>query len=95
MKQYISILAILCLAAISSDTYAQQKGHGKNINPDKVFEKLDADKDGKISKEEVDKADRPRMKENFSKIDADGDGFISKEELKKMLEQRRQAQSDK
>lgn len=90
MKQYIFILAILCLATAGSGTYAQQKGRGKNINPDKAFEKLDTDKDGKISKEEVDKADRPRLKENFSKIDADGDGFISKEEFKKMMDKRRE-----
>lgn len=84
------MLAILTLAICSGDTiHAQQKGRGKNIDPDKVFEKLDADKDGKISKEEVDKADRPRLKENFSKIDADGDGFINKEEFKKMVEKRR------
>jgi Ca2+-binding EF-hand superfamily protein len=96
MKQYIPILVIFLFAICCADpTYAQQKGRGKNIDPDKVFEQLDADKDGKISKEEVDKTDRPRLKENFYKIDADSDGFISKEEFKKMIEQRRQARNNK
>jgi len=86
------MLVIITLAISNPDTTtAQQKGRGKNIDPDKVFEKLDTDKDGKISKEEVDKADRPRLKENFSKIDTDNDGFISKEEFKKMVEKRREA----
>ncbi len=96
MKQYIPILAIFSFAICCADAAsAQQKGRGKNIDPDKVFEKLDVDKDGKISKDEVDKADRPRLKENFSKIDADSDGFISKEEFNKMIEQRKQVRNNK
>ncbi|MBW7912166.1 MAG: EF-hand domain-containing protein [Taibaiella sp.] len=91
MKQYISMLVIILAINNPDTTIAQQKGRGKNIDPDKVFEKLDTDKDGKINKEEVEKADRPRLKENFSKIDADSDGFISKEEFKRMVEKRREA----
>lgn len=56
-----------------------------------MFEKADANKDGKLSKEEAPE----RMKENFAKIDANGDGQLTPEELKKAWEARRQAWADR
>jgi Ca2+-binding EF-hand superfamily protein len=56
-----------------------------------MFEKADANKDGKLSKEEAPE----RMKENFAKIDANGDGQLTPEELKKAREARRQAWADR
>ena len=46
---------------------------------DDVFARLDADKDGKISKAEASKG--PRLSKNFDVIDADHDGFVTKAEL--------------
>ncbi|WP_420554311.1 hypothetical protein [Neptuniibacter marinus] len=45
----------------------------------KVFNKLDADQDGKISQEEA--KNYPKLVEGFDKIDADSDGFLSPEEF--------------
>ena len=42
----------------------------------RMFEQVDANKDGRLSKEELPE----RMRGNFSRVDADGDGFISKAE---------------
>ena len=44
------------------------------------FNAADGDKDGKLSREEVEKA-FPYMAENFTKLDKDGDGFLSWEEF--------------
>src|SRR5207247_171536 len=44
---------------------------------------LDANKDGKLTKDEVPE----RMQGFFTRADADGDGIVTKEELTKMAEQ--------
>ena len=49
---------------------------------DRVMER-DADKDGKISKEEAGE----RMAGMFERMDADSDGFVTKTELEKMAQQ--------
>ena len=49
-----------------------------------MFEKADANKDGKLSQEEAPE----RLKQNFSKIDGDGDGQLTPEELKKAWQER-------
>ncbi|MCV2884015.1 calmodulin [Aestuariibacter sp. AA17] len=41
---------------------------------------IDADQDGKISKEEA--STHPMLKEQFADLDTNGDGFITKDELK-------------
>jgi Ca2+-binding EF-hand superfamily protein len=43
----------------------------------RVFDRLDVNKDGKISKDEA----RGLLKEHFNQVDRNGDGFISREEL--------------
>ena len=51
---------------------------------DAVFARLDADKDGRISRAEAAKG--PRMSRNFERIDADHDGYVSRAELSAALE---------
>ncbi len=51
---------------------------------DEIFQDLDANKDGKISKDEA----RGRVKENFDKIDLNKDGFIDRNELLKAASER-------
>lgn len=50
---------------------------GERPSPEQMLQRLDADKDGKISKAEAPE----RMAENFDRRDTDGDGFLTKEEL--------------
>src|SRR5947209_1325742 len=64
-------------------------------DPEAIFKSADADKDGKVSKDEFKKfmANRPRFKDNpdlidrvFERLDTDKDGFLSLEEFKKLNE---------
>jgi Ca2+-binding EF-hand superfamily protein len=73
---------------------------------DKLFDKMDADGDGKVSKEEFKKffaqlgqkrlggkgkLGKGRLAGRlFDKLDSDGDGFLTKEEFKKLPEVRQQ-----
>ena len=93
VNKMVSIVTTVIVLATAPAAIAQQeKGH-RPPPPEKVIERLDTDKDGKISKAEADKAERGRMKEHFDKIDSNGDGFIEAKELgdfhKKMRENRR------
>ena len=52
---------------------------GGRPSVDQLLELMDANKDGKLSKDEV----KGPLQQNFSKIDSNKDGFISKDEIKK------------
>ncbi|HZN34436.1 MAG TPA: hypothetical protein VFB80_11480 [Pirellulaceae bacterium] len=52
-------------------------GGAPQANPRQFFDRLDANKDGKLSKEELPE----RMREGLARLDADGDGSISPDEL--------------
>lgn len=54
-----------------------------------MFEKTDVDKDGFLSKEEMESSHRARMEEMFNKTDLDKDGKLSPEELQKGRESMR------
>ncbi len=56
-------------------------GGPDRMDPKQIFAALDADKDGKLVKDEL----PDRFAERFSLIDADGDGGITEEELTKIL----------
>ncbi|MDO6596706.1 EF-hand domain-containing protein [Oceanihabitans sp. 2_MG-2023] len=55
----------------------QQKERGERPDTAQILAQMDADKDGKISKEEA----KGPLQEQFSKIDTNQDNYISKEEL--------------
>jgi Ca2+-binding EF-hand superfamily protein len=50
---------------------------GGQFNPREAFGRMDTNKDGKLSKDELPE----RMRENFARLDANGDGFLSEEEM--------------
>ena len=52
----------------------------KNTTKSTVFNDLDANKDGKLSRDEV--ASDPRLSRDFDTLDTDRDGYLSKRELK-------------
>ena len=54
-------------------------GGAGGFNPQAMFQRMDADGDGKLSPEEA----PGRLKENFSTADTDGDGFLTSDELQK------------
>jgi len=78
------LMILGALAATLSFASAQEKpkrGDGPPVPPE-VLEKFDADKDGKLSKEEREAARAAREKE----FDKDGDGKLNDEERKAMRE---------
>ena len=84
MKKLLNIIGLIVVSSMITNAAPTENDKTNNVPPPKlninqVFEKLDTNNDGKISKDEA----RGRIKENFDKIDADKDGFVSKEEAKK------------
>lgn len=78
------LMILGALAAAASFASAQEKpkrGDGPPVPPE-VLEKFDADKDGKLNKEEREAARAAREKE----FDKDGDGKLNDEERKAMRE---------
>jgi len=77
-KIKISLLLFACMAFSLSAKH--HKGHGPGMKGPmhgKMLEKMDTDKDGKISKTEW----QAHHDEMFAKLDADKDGSITKDEF--------------
>jgi Ca2+-binding EF-hand superfamily protein len=55
----------------------------KGGDPREFFSRLDANKDGKLSKDEMPE----RLRENFARLDSNGDGFVSLEEFGQVMRQ--------
>jgi Ca2+-binding EF-hand superfamily protein len=82
-KRMISAFVAAGLAAmtLAAPAFAEDDAHDARIakRVDDVFARLDADKDGKISKAEASKG--PRLSKKFDAVDADHDGFVTRAEL--------------
>jgi Ca2+-binding EF-hand superfamily protein len=72
----ISIMgaAIILLASVSA--YADHHHGGKH------FDKIDADHNGELTREEMTKAATERASKHFDHVDENKDGVVSKEEMK-------------
>jgi hypothetical protein len=106
MRQFI--LASFAAVVIGMGAVADDKpgagqgkpGAGRGQMLLKLFEKADANGDGKLSLEEfknaLEKAPKGKLKDHpelaeklFKRIDANGDGFITRDEMQKFLEKRK------
>ena len=91
-----SLAAMLLIGLFSTaGAVAQEKTIGKKPDGEKMFAKIDIDKDGKISVAEADKAPQGKIKENFAAIDTNKDNFIDKEELKAYRKEKKAAKAAK
>lgn len=72
-------LGFLLLGTFVSAQSTQDRKGGKKMTTTELMEKMDANKDGKLSEKEV----KGTLKDNFTKIDTDKDGFLSIKELEK------------
>ncbi|MHB1080753.1 MAG: EF-hand domain-containing protein [Prosthecobacter sp.] len=81
MKVITSFLAILAISAVAS--FGADAPKKPKMTPEEVFAKKDADKDGKVSKEEFLKGakDAAKAEASFTAKDKDKDGSLSKEEF--------------
>lgn len=79
---------------ISQNAIGQSNQHPpRDKKPPKVeeiFKKMDANKDGQLSEQEV----RGPLKERFASIDTNDDGMISKKELRKAPKPKRRERPD-
>lgn len=73
-------LIVLCSAALLS-TAALAEDEPRQSNSSDAFSSLDADSDGKVSKEEA--SGHESIVNNFDRLDRDGDGFVSKREFRR------------
>jgi Ca2+-binding EF-hand superfamily protein len=69
-------LAVLALGSISSAIAGEKGRHGHHKG--KMFEKMDVNSDGKVTKSEFTSV----TEERFAKMDINGNGEITKEEAK-------------
>jgi hypothetical protein len=87
---------VLAAGTASADDPPETKKKAPRITVEGVFKKMDANGDGKISKEEFKEfmgnlgdgrlKDRPILLERlFERADADGDGYLSLDELKEVV----------
>ncbi len=65
--------------ALSKEEIQKRMSKRAASRVDRMMERLDADKDGKLTQAELEA--RPRRGEAFARIDADSNGSISKEEF--------------
>ncbi|SHH55822.1 EF-hand domain-containing protein [Wenyingzhuangia marina] len=82
----IAICLFVGMSAFSQEENSNTKKR-ERPTPEKMFERLDKNSDGKIVKEEVE--DRKRMSKGFDKMDANADGGITLEEFKTFFEKMR------
>ncbi len=90
---YSAVIALMIGGIVPA--MADSHGGGKGKHKGAMFEKLDTDKDGFVTKAEF----MAHAEERFSKIDADGNGRFTKEEAaakyKEMKEKRKEKRGAK
>jgi len=84
MKSTVIVLALMAapLAVLADDT-EPGRGYmgGYQMGGKNLIQTLDANKDGKVSRDESSKAAVERANRRFDQLDADKDGFITQAEI--------------
>ena len=72
---FVAVLAV-CLLLVMKPV-ASQQAPGPAFGPEEMFERLDADRDGKVTRNEV-----PEAEQGFiERFDHDGDGVVTRDEI--------------
>ncbi len=72
-----SVLIFFAISQSNAQNNNRQRERREPPSIDELFEKMDANEDGKLSQEEV----KGPLSRHFDKIDANEDGFLTREEL--------------
>ncbi len=88
-KTGLLTVALVCFSIGFSNAQSDEERPKKPRTYAQLLEKMDANEDGQLSKEEV----KGRLKEKFTEVDTDEDGFISEEEFKKMPKRKKRKRS--
>jgi Ca2+-binding EF-hand superfamily protein len=94
MKKLAGFAAVAAAAAAALLLTAAPAFAGNRARPpvnqqvDRVFARLDADHDGRISRPEAERAGR--LANHFDKVDRDRDGYVTRGELAAAIERRRE-----
>ena len=86
-KTGIALVMLMSLFTVTTNAQSSDKKQGgEKPSFEKLLKEMDANEDGKLSKDEV----KGPLKDDFATIDTDEDGFISKEELENAPKPRRE-----
>lgn len=88
----------LGLGLLASPAFAQEgpaRGEGGRGDGGKIFERIDKDKKGYITKEDMLEFHKERIDEMFKDLDVDKDGKLTREELAKGREKMRDKMRDR
>lgn len=81
----VAVIGAIAVAAAIPRAFANDPPKGAHdqhkARGDHMWQQLDSDKDGRISKAEADAGKRGRLAEHFGAIDANQDGFLTREEM--------------
>lgn len=80
-RTLITGLALAAATAFAGMAHAEKPASEGKPHGRPGIEKIDLDKDGKVTREEFEAAGRERAEKAFAKLDANGDGTITKEEF--------------
>jgi Ca2+-binding EF-hand superfamily protein len=93
-KTICSVLVAASCFALATPAFADDDIKARAAKRvDRVFSKLDTDRDGRISRAEAAKG--PKLSKTFDRVDADHDGFVTRAELNAAVERRMQRQQAK
>jgi hypothetical protein len=74
-----TLIAIAAATLPLAAAHAQKPAEPPGTSPDAVFQSLDADSDGRVSKTEAQVSQR--VQSEFQRLDLNHDGFIDKKEF--------------
>ena len=82
MKYLLPFAIVLGLGAFGLPALAEEPDNARRV--ERIFARLDVDKDGRISRDEA--KNGRRLARHFDEVDADKDGYITRAELKAFLD---------